>query len=353
MRFKKFSFIVIACVLLLVGTVTMAGTVKQIGTTGASELLIPVGVRSAALGGANVAGAIGVDAIYVNPAGASVLKKNTEAVLTYQNYLADINIAYVSAMTSLGAFGNLGLSVRTLNFGDIAQTTWDAPEGTGTTFSPSYLTMGVTYGRRFTDRIFFGVNVNVVSEKIMSTSATGVGLDLGLQYVNDATGLRLGVALVNFGTGMKYSGSDLEDRVQLPGTEAGSTPGSFQIVASSAQLPTQLKIGVTYDWDFNEDNLLSISGAFYNNNSFNNQYIAGLEYGFRNMLFLRGSYSVGFLESDEETKFVGMSQEYMYGPAFGAGFVLGAGGMDLRVDYTYRITEFFDDIQMFGFIFSF
>lgn len=353
MRFKKFSFIVIACVLLLVGTMATAGTVKQIGTTGASELLIPVGVRSAALSGANVAGALGVDAIYVNPAGASMIKGNAEAALTYQNYLADINITYVSALTNLGAIGNLGLSIKTLNFGDIPQTTWDAPEGTGTVFSPSYLTLGFTYGRRFTDRIFFGANVNVVSEKIMSTSATGVGLDLGLQYVNDATGLRLGVALVNFGTGMKYSGSDLEYRTQLPNTEAGATPGSFQMVASSAQLPTQLKMGVTYDWDFNQDNMLSISGAFYNNNAFNNQYILGLEYAFREMVFLRGSYSVGYLESDEESKFVGMGQDYLYGPAFGAGFMLGTGGLDLKIDYTYRVTDFFDDIQMFGFLFSF
>jgi len=343
----------IACVLLLVGSIAMAGTVKQIGTTGASELLIPVGVRSAALSGANIAGAQGVDAIYVNPAGASTLKNNVEAVLSYQNYLADINITYVSAMTDLGAFGNFGLNIKTLNFGDIPQTTWDSPEGTGTVFSPNYLTLGFTYGRRFTDRIFFGANVNVVSEKIMSTSATGVGLDIGLQYVNDPTGLKLGVALTNFGTGMKYSGSDLEYRSQLPGTETGSTPGSYQMISSTAQLPTQLKMGVTYDWDFNEDNMLSISGAFYNNNSFNNQYILGLEYAFRNMVFLRGSYSLGYLESDEESKFVGMGQDYLYGPAFGAGLILGVSGLDLKFDYTYRVTEYFDDIQMFGFLFSF
>ncbi len=353
MKYKKSIFIVIACVLLLVGTFAMAGSVKQTGTTGASELLIPVGVRSAAMSGADIAGATGIDAIYVNPAGASVVKNRTEAVLSYQNYLADINITYIGALADLGAVGTLGLNLKTLNFGEIQQTTWDRPEGTGVSFNPSYVTFGATYGRRFTDRIFFGANVNIISEKIMSVSASGVGVDIGLQYVNDATGLKLGVALCNFGTGMKFDGADLERRGQLSNTEAGSTPSSYSMISEGFQLPTQLKLGITYDWVFTEKNLLTLSGAYYNNNTFSNQVVLGAEYIFNKMAFIRGSYSIAYKEEEDQTSFVGMSEDYLYGPAFGAGVILGAGGLNFQFDYTYRVTEFFDDIQMFGFTFAF
>lgn len=353
MKYKKSIFIVIACVLLLVGTFAMAGSVKQTGTTGASELLIPVGVRSAAMSGADIAGATGIDAIYVNPAGASVVKNRTEAVLSYQNYLADIKITYLGALADMGGFGTVGINLKTVNFGDIQQTTWDRPEGTGTVFSPTYITFGATYGRRFTDRIYFGANLNVISEKIMSVSATGMGVDLGLQYVNDATGLKLGVALCNFGTGMKFDGADLERRGSISNTEAGSTPSSYSMISEEFQLPTQLKLGLSYDWVLTEKNLLTLSGAYYNNNTFSNQIILGAEYAFNKMAFLRGSYSIAYKEDDEGTSFVGLGQDYLYGPAFGAGVIVGAGGLNFQFDYSYRITEFFDDIQMFGFTFAF
>jgi len=211
----------------------------------------------------------------------------------------------------------------------------------------------MTYAKKFTDRIQFGANVNVINEKIMAVSANGIGLDLGLQYVNDVTGLRLGMVLANFGTSMTFSGADLEYRGQLPNTETGSTAGSFAIPAAKFELPTQLKIGVGYDVDVSDVGVLALSGAYYHNNSFSDQYILGAELALQEMFFIRGSYSLGFLEGEEEDKFVGMGEDYLYGPAFGAGLILGGSGLKFKLDYTYRVTEFFDDIQMFGFTFGF
>ncbi len=36
------------------------------------------------------------------------------------------------------------------------------------------------------------------------------------------------------------------------------------------------------------------------------------------------------------------SDEYLYGPAFGAGIHYNAGGLDMQVDYGYRWNRFFD-----------
>ncbi len=354
MKYRTLSFFVIACVLLLVSASAMAGSGKQIGTTGASELLIPVGARSTALSGSNIAMVQGIDAVYWNPAGASVMDSQAEAVLSYQNYLADINVTYFGALTNLGAVGNFGMNIKALSFGDIKETTVDNPDGTGSVFSPSYITMGLHFSRKFTDRIHFGVNAKVVSEKIMSVSATGFGADLGLQYINDATGLRLGVVLANFGTSMKFEGSDLEYTTQLPGTEAGSTEGSFSMIPMDFDLPTQLKIGVGYGLDF-ADNAVDLSGTFVNNSSAFDQYIIGAEYSFKDMFFLRGSYSLAYKQgvTDESDGFVTQSEDYLFGPAFGAGFKLATGGVDLKFDYAYQTTEFFSDTQWFGFTFGF
>ena len=355
MRYKTFTLFVVACVLLLAGMTAFAGNPKQTGTTGASELLIPVGARSTALSGSNIATVSGIDAVYWNPAGGAVLEGNAEAVLSYQNYIADLNITYFGALANLGQIGNLGMTIKAISFGDIEETTVTNPEGTGITYSPSYVTAGLHYSRKFTDRIQFGLNAKVISEKIMSVTATGFGLDLGLQYRNE-TGLRLGIVLANFGTTMKFEGSDLEYQTELPGTETGSTPGTFSMVPSEFELPTQLKIGVGYDLNLNDENLLSLTGTYSNNSSFLDQYIVGAEYSFNDMFFLRGSYSIAYKAGldGEDDEFVMQGEDYLFGPAFGAGFKLGtSGGFKVKFDYAYQTTEFFDDTQWFGFTFGF
>ena len=52
----------------LIGALS-AGTIKSQGQAGATQLLIPVGALSIATSGANGATVLGVDALYLNPAG--------------------------------------------------------------------------------------------------------------------------------------------------------------------------------------------------------------------------------------------------------------------------------------------
>ena len=66
--------------------------------------------------------------------------------------------------------------------GDIPVTTIDNPEGTGATFSPTFVVLGVTYSNALTDRIRVGFTANLVSEEIQRPSASGVSFDAGVQY---------------------------------------------------------------------------------------------------------------------------------------------------------------------------
>ncbi len=354
MKYMIKCLFVLVCLLLFTGSLVFGATGKQIGTTGAMELLIPVGARSTALSGANIANVEGVDAMYWNPAGACMLDSRAEAMFSYQNYIADIYVSYVAAITNIGSIGNIGLSVKALNFGEIMETTTENPDGTGLTFSPNYLTLSAHFSRKFTDRIRFGFNAKIISEKIMSTSASGFAVDLGLQYINES-GLRLGFVLTNFGGNMQFTGQDLEKRQQVTGTEYGSELTSLSIPTMKCGLPTQLKIGAGYNLKIDDMNAVSLSGVFVNNASAYNTYTGSLEYAFKDMVFIRAAYSAAFMEGleDEYEGFVTQEQNYLWGPSFGGGVKLGVGAnMSLMVDYAYQITEFFDNVQWFSFSFS-
>ena len=356
MKFNRIILLVLACAMLMLTVSANAGIGKRIATAGATELLIPVGARGTALGGANLSAVTGIDAMYWNPAGVVNSTQRAEAMFSHLEWIGDVKVDYLAASATVGSFGAFGLNIKTLNFGDITETTVDNPDGTGRTFSPNYLTVGLNFSRKMTDRIHFGVNMKIISEKIMSVSASGLGFDLGLQYVNPATGIRLGVVLTNFGGNMKFGGSGVETRVQLPGTESGSTISSVAIPVAAFDLPSQLKFGVSYDVKVAERSTVTVLGSFVNNSYAFDQYTAGVEYNLNDMVFVRGAYGAAFREGLDNANdaFTVSSQDYLFGPSFGGGFKLGLGsGMSMMIDYAYRTAEFFSDNQWFSLTFGF
>ncbi len=336
-----------------------AGSGLRKGTAGATELLVPVGARGTALGGAFTSGISGVEAIYYNPAGVAASDVRTEVMFSHLNWIADINVEYAAVVTRVGQSDYLGASFKSIGFGDIEQTTVQNPDGTGTMFSPNYLTMGVTYSRAMTDRILFGVTSKLISEKIMRESAVGLGFDFGLQYTTGIAGLKLGVALLNLGPNMRFDGQDLEHAVQLPGTEQGTEEEAIRTTLASFDLPSYLQLGVSYDYPFEEMHSVTVMGNFQNHGYCYDQYNFALEYNYDNMLYLRGSFTAAYREdhplADEEgldydygNGFVSGDQEYLWGPGFGAGFKFNVTPtMNLSFDYAYRVAEFFDAPQWF------
>ncbi len=337
---KILKSIVIFAVLFATSQVFASGG-NRIGTAGAQELLLPVGASSIALNGANTSYVTGVDAIYFNPAGLSGSKHETEVTFSSMNYIADINFVFAGLAVNIEDVGSIGLSLRSVDVGDIRQTTEEQPGGTGSTFSPSFIVVGLTYSSFLTDRIKAGVNFNFISETIQNTSATGFALDAGIQYDGLAgiEGLMLGVVMKNFGSKMQFTGADL----QRDATESGSDRGTqtYRIEAEPFELPSQIDIGLAYKASFN-DNFTSIfSSSFQNNNFLNDHYKFGLELSYDEMLFLRGGYTL----ANERTN-VG-ADDNIFGPSFGAGFVI-KGDVDIIFDYAYRTVDYFDDNQVFG-----
>ncbi|MGA9116611.1 MAG: PorV/PorQ family protein [Bacteroidota bacterium] len=308
-----------------------AGSPTRRGTAGAMELLIPVGSRGSATGGAMNAVASGVDAIHWNPAGMSQTR-GVEAMFSTLSYLADIQVNYFAVASDFGDIGTFGLSLRSLDFGDIPITTVENPEGTGGTFSPNFISGSLSYARAFTDRILGGFSVKLVSERIMRTSATGIGFDLGVQYLSE-TGLRLGVTLKNLGPEMSYEGPDLESFVGLPSQEPGSRDRALRLPGAGFELPSVLEIGAGYRHMFDEENAFLAMGNFQNNNFAADEFRFGLEYAWRDLLFLRGGYMLLGQNNAEDN---------IYGVSLGAGVTVPVSGARIGFDYAYRQADFFD-----------
>lgn len=315
----------IILILILIATSIYAGDVARKGTTGAEQVLIPVGARGIATGGAFLANITGLESIYYNPAGLDVYPQ-TEAMFSYVNHLADINISYFAIGTSLGDIGSLGFDLKTFEFGDIPVTTENFPDGTGDTYSPSFLTIGFTYSKVLTDRISIGTNLKLITENIQNTNATGFALDAGVQY-RFSEALMIGVAVKNIGSDMNYTGQDLASRTGIPNSIPGSSTGSYEIITEGFQIPSFFQLSMTYALNVNEQNNLLFAGAYTANNSFEDIANFGMEYGFMNNFFVRGGYN--FLVQN--------ASDYIYGLTFGAGVDYKIGGeVGFVFDYAFR-----------------
>lgn len=317
-------------VLIACAVPNFAGDKARKGTTGADQLLVPVGARGIATGEAFLSNVTGLEAIYYNPAGFAHAN-GSEAMFSYMTYLADINVSYFAIGTNLGDLGSFAFSVKTFDVGDIPVTTFDAPDGNGDLYSPSFLTAGLTYSKIITDRVSVGVNAKVISESILDVSAVGFAVDFGVQY-RFSNNLSLGAAVKNIGTNMVYSGSNLQFRTGIPGTVPGSRTGMFEVVAEPFQIPSYFELSLGYKYDINEQNMLQVASTFRNNNVLEDQMKFGLEYGFNQMFFVRAGYDL-LLENMNQNTF---------------GFTAGAGinyqmteGINFVLDYAFReVKEF-------------
>ncbi|MEO6696037.1 MAG: PorV/PorQ family protein [Ignavibacteria bacterium] len=317
-----------------------AGPKNKYGLSAARELLIPVGSVSTALGGSNLANVSGVDALHWNPSGLANLNGKTgEVLFSNQIYIADIDVNYFAGAYKLANIGTIALSIKSLSFGDIPVTTVNSPEGTGETYSPTYLTSGLSFARAMTDRISFGVTAKLIYNKISRETASGFAFDFGLNYNVIGSGLKFGVALKNLGPAMKFSGPDLEQFFQPPGTPSGTNNEPRSIDLSDFELPTALSLGLSYDFRLDKKNNLMVHGTFQNNSFSTDDYNLGLEYNFNKLIYLRGGYQFSNDNVDDRV---------FTGPSFGAGLKYSASNtFNIGFDYAYRVSDRFDANQFF------
>lgn len=333
---------------LLIASVSFAGTVRSQGSDGATQLLIPSGAESISLSNANFATVTGVEAMAVNPAGVAKYSGSFQGLASTMSYIADIDQTFFGLVLNGGRIGSFGLSIKSLDFGDIPVTTADATEGTGETFSPRFMVFTTNYAKRFADRIQFGANFKVVSEQIINTKATGMCVDLGVQYRFTDLPLTFGVVLANLGPRMRYNGSDLEQKLQPSDTESGTITENFRVVAESFELPAKLSISLDYEVFSG----LDLMGAFTNNAFSTNAACLAAKYTFNKIAWVAGGTTLDLAGSDEQEEGISDSiwDEWYstpFGMTFGAGVDVPLGDMKLGIAYSLRtVTDYFNNNQI-------
>jgi hypothetical protein len=340
---KKLSIVFMSCLLLVaLATNVYAGNTTKTGTAGAMELLIPVGARGIGIAGSSLSLLTGVEAIHYNPAGLARgwEEGSVQGIFSHMEYIASTSLDYAGIAMNLGDLGVVAGTLRSMNFGDIHETTEDLPDGTGRVFSPTYVTLGLSYAKSLTDRIQIGFTAKYVTESILRTSATGFAIDAGVAYHVSGSGplggLHFGVALKNLGPRMQYDGADLERTVVPPNSAPGAVEAAMKFTAQTFELPSSFELSVGYDYGFAEGHKLSTNVNFSNMNFSSDLYKAGLEYSWNGIFFLRGGYVA--IDGDDE--------QNVFSATGGAGLQYNFGGFNMAVDYAYMASKVFDGVHV-------
>lgn len=333
---------------LLVAPAVFAGNKQRIGQAGASELLINPWGGSSGWADANVAGITGLEALGLNVAGSAFINK-TELGYCNTSWLVgtDISVSAFGLVQKVGDAGALGVYVQGMNLGDIEVTTVENPEGGLGSFNPKFSTIGISYAKEFSNSIYGGAVLKIVSGGISDVKTTGVAIDAGIQYVTGSQRqLHFGITLRNVGPTMKYTG----DGMSFRGTVPNGVDMTVEHRSAEFELPTQVKIGVSYDFNFGVGQRITVAGNFTSNSFSKDQLHLGVEYDFKNILSLRGGFvweeGLNPFEDDYLTRTTAFT-----GPSGGVSLKVPLNkenGSVFSIDYSYRDTDPFQGVHTIG-----
>lgn len=296
----------------------------NVGTTAAPFLEVGIGARAIGMGGAYVALANDVSAIYWNPAGLRQMK-NPEAMFERIEWLAGIDFNFAGVSIPMNNRGTMGFFINSMSVPYEEVRTVDFPNGTGEEYNAASLSAGMSYAMSLTDRFSIGFNVKYVQERIWHEKANSIAVDIGTLYHTGFDGLRIGAAITNFGPTMQMDGSDLiiyED--PDPSIDGNNDRIMGKYLTDEWPLPLNMQFGIAYD--FVNSNLMKGTCAIDAFHPINNteSVNAGIELLFLNILQARVGYKAIGQEDTEEGLTIGGGIHYRL---FGQSYI--------NIDYAY------------------
>jgi len=293
---KNLKYISLSAII-MASAVLQAGNPERAGQAGAGQLLINPYARNSGMVGSNSAKVRGLEAQFLNIAGTAFTRK-TEVIFNRSRWLdgTGIFINSFGLTQGVGETGTFGIGIVSINAGKIDITTEDQPEGNLGTYTPTFLNLSFSYAKMFSDNIYGGINFKVINEQIPNVAARGIALDAGIQYhTGKYDQIHIGIALRNWGPKMSYKGDGLSRQSKV---NYGS---NYELTVNNRsgafELPALVNIGTSYDFYLTKDSTgllkkhrLTLNGTFTSNSFTYDNFLFGVEYGWKEMLMFRAGY---------------------------------------------------------------
>lgn len=282
---------------------------NRAGAVSGQFLKLPTHARSAGMGNALVALAEGALSISTNPAGTLSIEGSSFGS-TYNQWWADITLAFFGAATKIEGVGTIGAGVTLLSTDDMDVTTPAFPEGTGEKFKAVDMAYTLTYARQISELFGIGLSAKYIKSNLYNKTlnSSSVAFDIGTLYDIPILRTRLGIAVTNLGKDLRY-------------------------INEQYSLPTALKFGARTTVLQEDMHTLYAAMQIGRPNDADEQYNVGLEYGFEELLFIRGGYKFNY-DTEDWTGGLGVSLKNL--------------GLNGSVDYAYSHYKFLPSTHMFS-----
>ena len=202
-------------------------------------LRLPVSAHAAALGGENIT-LTDDDAtqLFHNPALISGVSDKT-LNLNYMTYMEGAKTVSASFVRLSGERASWGVSAQLMDYGHLKQTSV-TNEDLGD-FSARDIAIGGTFAYELTERISGGITAKFIPSPIAGYNSLGVGVDLGLNYLDVERGWSVSTVARNLGGQIKAYDDEFE-----------RIPFDLQVGASKRLLNSPLRFHATMsrltDW---------------------------------------------------------------------------------------------------------
>lgn len=297
----------------------------KIAQTGFQFLSVKTDARAEGMGGAFTTMYGSSAGLSYNPAGIAEINGMLDVTFARMEWIANINYNSLNLAFSPqnGDYGVFGLSILTVDYGDdiIGTMVWDNNPGyieTGK-LEANAMSVGLAYARSLTDKFSIGGQVKYVSQHLGKSLIPGKGVeknladvlafDFGTVFKTGFKSLVFGMSVRNFSQEIKYE------------TEEFQLPLTFKIGLSANVLD--------YIDGMPEDHSVMVSLDAAHPRSFGEYVNSGVEYQYKDLLFLRSGY---------------ISSQDVYGVTYG----FGVNVYGFSIDYAYVPFDDFDSVNRFS-----
>jgi hypothetical protein len=304
----------------------------NVGTSGAKFLLIPVGARSAAIGGAYIGLADDALSIFANPAGIARVQSTT-AQFSGLRWFDAFNINGAAIVHNAGDWGSLGMSLLVCSMDRVEITTETSPNGTGRFYDAQDVALGLSYGRYLTTQFNVGITAKYVYQRIWNEVADGIAFDIGTQYHIEFQNMTIAMTMANFGGDLRFDGPDLDITYLQNSNYPISRLAPARLHTDGFPMPLRFQVGIAMDVLTTElmDVRMEIDAEHPNDNR--ERVNVGAEVELLQLITLRGGYRYNY--DDEDL-------------TLGVGLNIPVGRSIVQFDYAYSRYDLLPDVHRFG-----